>query len=118
MNEHMKALELALNHYDDKRYCDTIVSHSDVAIPYHPYQLDSNTKRLPYKVFFNDKKHATTLIKDEPLPFSDDNVVVVKTTKGDKYNREYGFLMAYFQMYSGLSKTQANKYLKNLVKEK
>ena len=115
MNEYMKALELALNYYDDKKYKDNIDALEYSLFPFYGY---NNTKRLPYKVFFNDKKHATTLIKDEPLPFSDDNVVVVKTTKGDKYNREYGFLMAYFQMYSGLSKTQANKYLKNLVKEK
>ena len=67
--------------------------------------------RLPKKVQFNDKKKATTIIDDN-------KVTVVKTMKGDKYNKEFGFLMAYFQHYSGLSKTQAKKYLKGLLDEK
>jgi len=77
---------------------------------YIGYDLWKNKQQLPTKVFFNDKKGATTLIDG-------DNVSVVKTTKGDKYSKEYGFLLAYFQMYSGLTKTQANKYLKDLVKD-
>jgi len=72
--------------------------------------FDEVKQQLPTKVFFNDKKGATTLIDG-------DNVSVVKTTKGDKFSKEYGFLLAYFQMYSGLTKTQANKYLKDLVKD-
>jgi hypothetical protein len=62
------------------------------------------------KVFFNDKKKATTLIDG-------DNVVVVKTKKGEKYNRRIGFLEAYFELKSGMSKTQKNKYLDEVIKE-
>jgi hypothetical protein len=62
------------------------------------------------KVFFNDKKKATTLIEG-------DNVVVVKTKKGEKYNRRIGFLEAYFELKSGMSKTQKNKYLDEVIKE-
>lgn len=68
-------------------------------------------KNLPTKVQFNEKKGATTVLYD-------DKVTVVKTTKGDKYDKTYGFLLAYFQHNSGLSKTQANKYIKKLVSEK
>lgn len=35
----------------------------------------------------------------------------------DEFNRELAFLIAYFQKNSGLSKTQANKFLKNLMTE-
>ena len=67
--------------------------------------------RLPRKVIFNDKKKATTLLYG-------DEATVVKTCKGDKYDREKGFLMAFFQKQTGLSKTQAKKYLKEITKEK
>jgi hypothetical protein len=66
---------------------------------------------LPRKVFFNDKKKATTLLYG-------DEATVVKTCKGDKYDREKGFLMAFFQKQSGLSKTKAKKYLKKITEEK
>lgn len=67
--------------------------------------------KLPKKVIFNDKKGATTLLD------GNDKVTVVRTTKGDKFDKTFGFLMAYFQHYSGLSKTQANKYINKLLKE-
>ena len=66
---------------------------------------------LPDRVFYNEKKGATTLLYG-------DNATVVKTTKGDKYDREKGFLLAFFQKHSGLTKTQANKYLKDIIKDK
>ena len=62
------------------------------------------------RVMFNEKKGATTLLKG-------DKVTVVKTCKGDKFDKKYGFLLAYFQQNCGLSKTQANKYLKELVED-
>jgi hypothetical protein len=73
-------------------------------LPFEVYK----TKSL--KVYFNDKKKATTLING-------DKVTVVKCGKGDKYNRRIGFLEAYFQSHSGMSKTQARKYLDELLKE-
>jgi hypothetical protein len=36
---------------------------------------------------------------------------VVKTTDNDSYNPIYGFLLAYFQKTSGMTKTQANKFI-------
>lgn len=65
---------------------------------------------LPTKVVFNDKKRATT-------SFFKDGIKVVKATKNDKYDRTFGFLMAFFQQHCGMSKNKANKYLENLVKE-
>jgi hypothetical protein len=67
--------------------------------------------KLPDKVMFNDKKKATTL-------FFGDEVHHVKATKNDDYSRTFGFLMAYFQHHSGMSRNKANKYLENIVAEK
>lgn len=67
--------------------------------------------KLPRKVLFNDRKQATTILYG-------DKATVVKATKGDKYDRKYGFLMAYFQATCGLSKNKANKYLEEIVKDK
>ena len=65
---------------------------------------------LPTQVFFNKKKKATTLLFNGK-PY------VVKCDSKDKYDKRIGFLEAYFQAQSGLSKTQANKYLRDIVKE-
>ena len=65
-----------------------------------------------YKVQFNSKKKATTLI-DNHL----NEVTVVRCTKDDEYDKKYGFLLAYFQHNSGMSKTQCNKYLKEITDE-
>jgi hypothetical protein len=72
---------------------------------------DYHITTLPDRVFFNDKKGATTILYG-------DEATVVKTTKGDKFDKKFGFLLAYFQKHSGLTKTQANKYLSKLVEEK
>lgn len=67
---------------------------------------------LPQRVYFNDKKKATTLI------MKGDKVIVVKCGKGDKYNRRIGFLESFFQATCGLSKSKALKYLEEIVKDK
>lgn len=63
-----------------------------------------------YKVYFNELK-GTTVLKEN------NKITKVKTTKGDEYDKKYGFLLAFFQHNCGLSKTQANKYLKELCDE-
>ena len=67
-------------------------------------------KQLPTQVFFNKKKKATTIMQEQKS-------TVVKCGKDEKYNKRIGFLEAYFQAYSGLSKTQANKYIKSILEE-
>ena len=67
-----------------------------------------DNKEPTLRVYYNDKKKATTLIQG-------DKVVVVKTKKDEKYNRRIGFLEAYFELKSGMSKTQKNKYLDKIV---
>lgn len=63
--------------------------------------------KLPEKYIIN--KGATILF------WEDGTKTVVKRTKDDEYNKIMGFLWAYFQKTSGLSKTKANNYLKELV---
>ena len=65
----------------------------------------------PSKVFFNDKKKATTIMFGE-------TATVVKCGKGDKYDRRIGFLEAYFQATCNMSKNKALKYLNEIVKDK
>jgi hypothetical protein len=83
-----------------------------------PVDVISNTlepnkinKNIPTKVIFNEKKRATTLMfGNQPT--------VVKASEGTTYDKRIGFLEAYFQARSGLSKTKALKYLDKLVEEK
>jgi len=62
---------------------------------------------LPNKYIINNG--ATILF------WNDGSKTIVKRSKSDAYNKRLGFLTAYFQKTSGLSKNKANKYLKELV---
>ena len=73
---------------------------------------EDNKKKLPEKYIIN--KGATILFWDE----DEEEKTIVKRSKDDKFNKRLGFLTAYFQYHSGLSKTQANKYLDSLEVEK
>lgn len=66
-------------------------------------------EKLPKKYIINSG--ATILF------WEDDSKTIVKRGKNDNYDKVTGFLWAYFQKTSGLSKTKANKYLQNLVDE-
>ena len=68
----------------------------------------SNTK-LPKRYIIND--NAIILF------WEDYTKTVVKRSKEDSFDPVKGFLWAYFQKHSGLSKTKANKYLCDLDKE-
>lgn len=61
---------------------------------------------LPDAVFFQDDKETVVLKKG--------NKTHVVSNHDDEYDRVYGFLLAFFQMNSGLSKNKANKYLESL----
>jgi len=87
------------------------VSILDRLTTYPPEKEIQKITNLPTRVLFNDKKKATTLLfKDKPT--------VVKAREDDTYDRRIGFLEAYFQATSGLSKTKALKYLNDIVKDK
>ena len=51
------------------------------------------------------------------LFWSDGDKTIVKRAEDDNFDPVKGFLWAYFQKHSGLSKTKANKYLRNIDKE-
>ena len=68
-------------------------------------------KGLPKEYYINKKKKTVV------LKWYDDTITKVKTSNDDKFNEKYGFLIAFFQKHSGLSKTKANKYIDSL-KEK
>ena len=65
--------------------------------------------KLPRRYIIN--KNATILF------WEDGSKTVVKRCEDDKYDKRLGFLIGYFQKNSGLSKTKANKFLRDLVEE-
>ena len=69
-------------------------------------------EKLPKRYIIN--KGATILFWDE----DEEEKTIVKRSKDDKFNKRLGFLTAYFQYHSGLSKTKANKFLDSLEVEK
>jgi len=69
------------------------------------------TPKLPTKVNFHPDQKATVLY------FGKDKVVV-RASDDDQFDRGYGFLLAFFQHHSGLSKKKANDYLHNLIDQK
>lgn len=71
------------------------------------YRETRQKKKLPEKYIIN--KGATVLF------WEDGTKTVVKRAKDDEYNKIMGFLWAYFQKTSGLSRTKANEYLRGLV---
>ena len=70
---------------------------------------NSNHVHLPRKYIIN--KEATILF------WNDGTKTIIKRKNDDEYNKILGFLWAYFQKTSGLSKTKANEYIKNLLDE-
>lgn len=73
---------------------------------FNPFRINTE---LPNKYIIN--KGATILF------WEDSDKTIVKRSKDDAYNKRLGFLTAYFQKHSGLTKNQANKYLANLQDE-
>lgn len=61
---------------------------------------------LPKKYIINE--NATILY------WQNGEKTIVKKCKEDEFNARLGFLTAFFQHYSGMSKTKANEYLSNL----
>ena len=86
---------------------------SDMFCDFKWYTTTEKPKeKLPKRYIIN--KGATILFWDE----NEEEKTIVKRSKDDKFNKRLGFLTAYFQYHSGLSKTQANKYLDSLEVEK
>lgn len=67
----------------------------------------TSTPKLPTRVIFNDP--ATIAF------WPDGTKTIVKCSKDDTFLPEIGFLHAYFEKYSGMSKTAISKYLKGLA---
>ncbi len=78
------------------------------------FGVDINKKEkskvpMPKKYIINHG--ATVLIWD------DGEKTVVKRCADDEFNKRLGFLTAFFQHYSGMSKNKANKFLAELEVE-
>ncbi len=76
------------------------------------WEREEKKKKLPERYIIN--KGATILFWDK----EGKNKTIVKRSKDDEFNKRLGFLTAYFQYHSGLSKTKANKFLDLLEVEK
>ena len=53
--------------------------------------------------------------KGATILFWGEEKTVVKCSKDDSFNKAYGFLMAYFKKTSGLSRTQASKFISKMI---
>lgn len=75
--------------------------------------IDANKQKLkipmPEKYIINEG--ATILF------WANGTKTVVKRCKEDEFNKRLGFLTAFFQYYSGMSKNKANKFLAELEVE-
>ena len=78
------------------------------AIRFIGYDTIRDENNLPKEYYINEKKKTVV------LKWDDDTITKVKTSKDDKFNAKFGFLLAYFQKNCGMSRTQANKYIDNL----
>ena len=80
-------------------------------IAYNPKKHNLYNYSLPDKVYFNKYKNTTTLLRgNEHFTVKCDNRTI--------FSKRMGFLEAYFQMTSGMSKTSCQKYLDSLNDEK
>ena len=68
----------------------------------------------PYKRY-NLPKHYVINRNVVMLQWSKEDKTILKLTEDDEFNLRMGFLIAYFQHTSGLTKSKANKYLDALV---
>lgn len=100
--------------------CDYVDSYTIIASNIHKpiefgYCEGFRGGRIPND---NRKPERYIINKDATILFWEDGTkTIVKRSKDDEYNKRLGFLTAYFQKHSGLTKNQANKYLANLLDE-
>ena len=87
---------------------DELHDHSIDAIRFYGF-MNSLKPKLPKQYIFNG--NATILIHN------DETKTIVKTMEGDDFDPLLGFLTAYFQKHSGLSKHKANEYLEEVKKK-
>lgn len=77
---------------------------------------------LPERVVFNREKGTTTILHRESShaivsdcivikTFGKFNAFTIKKSKDDKFDNTLGFLIAYFEKHSGLSRKSAQQYL-------
>lgn len=80
-----------------------------VAVNPEKTKIKKEKENIPKKYIIN--KNAVILF------WKDGTKTVIKRQAEDEYNKKLGFLIAYFQKNSGLSRNQANKYLDSLIDE-
>ena len=83
--------------------------------PYRFRQITPST--VKFTPSYNTPKYYIINKGATILFWEDGSKTIVKRNKEDDYNKRLGFLTAYFQKTSGMSKTKANKYLDSLMDE-
>ena len=78
----------------------------------------SKSVLAPHEIKFRIMPDRYIINKGATILFwADGTKTIVKRSKDDEYNKRLGFLTAYFQKTSGMSKSKANKYLDSLIEE-
>lgn len=73
---------------------------------------------LPKKVLFNEEEKKTTLLYKSNKPNQKYRSVSVKAIDDDVYDKEKGFLIAFFQETTGMSKSKYREYMNKILNRK
>jgi hypothetical protein len=105
--------------YEDALLLETASGTRDVKRVVSPVLLDVPCyPTFSIGGFMKDTMHKKAIFNDAAtvVIWNDDTKTIVKCTEGDydKFDQEKGYLMAYFQKHTGMSKTQCAKFMKAL----
>lgn len=81
------------------------------------FELIKSSKTNPFSKYITLPKRYTGNENATILFWNDDTKTVVKKNQEDAYDIAKGFLWAYFLKTSGMSRTQANKYIEKVVND-
>lgn len=90
------------------RYAPILEGIEPIKIEINPIKPNLKVP-MPKKYIIN---HGATI-----LMWDDGEKTIVKKCADDEFNKRLGFLTAFFQHYSGMSKNKANKFLAELEVE-
>lgn len=126
----MSKIELDTN--DIIELTQTCDGYTEIKAKIRNHRLNSSRSEITPKIkdiinyckplhfnFYNEIPKRYIINRGATILFWEDRTkTIVKRSKDDEYNKRLGFLTAYFQKHSGLTKNQANRYLANLEEEK
>ena len=84
----------------------------------HAQTMSTALKGVRFMLKKDIRAEIKQLIFNNPVTivlWNDGTKTVVKASSNDTFNKEKGFLHAYFEKHSGMSKSQISKYFKEIT---